>query len=228
VAEERVRIARDRHDVVAHHLALANAQAGTLAHLMRTRPDQAHRIIADLAGTTSAALRELKATVGVLRQPGAPDGLSVPASGLAELTGLTAALRSAGLSVLVVTEGVPRRLSPGADHTAFRIVQEALTNVTKHAAAEEARITLAYAEDGLTLTVTDDGNGDAPFPAPDSGSGGSGGSGGFGLMGMRERAQSVGGRLRAGPRPGGGFEVTAELPLCPDEPEGDPVGREPV
>jgi len=220
VDEERMRIARELHDVTAHHLALANAQAGTVAHLMRTRPDQAHRILADLAATTSAALRELKATVGLLRQPDAPDMSPAVAPGLAGLADLTAALRSAGLTVLVVTEGVPRQLSPGADHTAFRIVQEALTNVTKHAAADEACIRLAYSRDGLTITVMDDGGGDTALsgrakpPAPGSG---------FGLIGMRERAQSVGGRLRAGPRPGGGFEVTAELPLHPDGLEEGPV-----
>ncbi|WP_217569770.1 sensor histidine kinase [Streptomyces sp. GbtcB7] len=215
VAEERLRIARELHDVTAQHLALANAQAGTLAHLLRGQPDQVHKILADLATTTSAALRELKATVGLLRHEGTEDrhedteGASSPtAPGLARLAGLTASFRSAGLDVTVSTEGEPRQLTPAADLTAFRIVQEALTNVTKHAAAKTARVRLAYSHDRLTLTVADDGGTlrSAPPTPPVPG-------GGFGLVGMRERAQSVGGRLRAGPRPGGGFEVSAELPL---------------
>ncbi|MFE2519015.1 sensor histidine kinase [Streptomyces mirabilis] len=217
VAEERLRIARELHDVTAQHLALANAQAGTLAHLLRGQPDQVHKIVADLATTTSAALRELKATVGLLRHEGTEDaedtedteGASSPtAPGLARLAGLTASFRSAGLDVTVSTEGEPRQLTPAADLTAFRIVQEALTNVTKHAAAKTARVRLAYSHDRLTLTVADDGGTirSAPPTPPVPG-------GGFGLVGMRERAQSVGGRLRAGPRPGSGFEVRAELPL---------------
>ncbi|MGW2609071.1 sensor histidine kinase [Streptomyces mirabilis] len=240
VAEERLRIARELHDVTAQHLALANAQAGTLAHLLRGQPDQVHKILADLATTTSAALRELKATVGLLRHEDTKDtedtehteeseeseksgesgeseeseesdeseGASSPtAPGLARLAGLTASFRSAGLDVTVSTEGEPQQLTPAADLTAFRIVQEALTNVTKHAAAKTARVRLAYSHDRLTLTVADDGGAlrSAP-PTPQV-------PGGFGLVGMRERAQSVGGRLRAGPGPGGGFEVRAELPL---------------
>ncbi|MFF3660095.1 sensor histidine kinase [Streptomyces olivochromogenes] len=223
VAEERLRIARELHDVTAQHLALANAQAGTLAHLLRGQPDQVHKILAGLATTTSAALRELKATVGLLRHEGTEgtegtvntegtettEGASSPtAPGLARLAGLTASFRSAGLDVTVSTEGEPRQLTPAADLTAFRIVQEALTNVTKHAAAKSARVRLTYSHDRLTLTVADDGGTvrSAPPTPPIP-------CGGFGLIGMRERAQSVGGRLRAGPRSGGGFEVRAELPL---------------
>ncbi|GAA4610721.1 histidine kinase [Actinoallomurus liliacearum] len=211
VTEERMRIARELHDVVAHHLALANAQAGTAAHLARTRPDQAQRILADLTGTTSSALRELKATVGLLRQTGDPDAPMEPAPGLARLPDLVASFRSAGLTVTVVTEGDPRPLSAGVDLTAFRIVQEALTNVTKHAAAQAARVRLAYSRDRLTITVTDDG--DATIPAAP------GPAAGFGLIGMRERALSVGGLLLAGRRPEGGFEVTTELPLRPRDTE---------
>lgn len=208
VAEERLRIARELHDVTAQHLALANAQAGTLAHLLRGQPEQVHKILADLATTTSAALRELKATVGLLRQEDSEGTSSPAAPGLARLADLTASFRSAGLTATVSSEGEPRQLTPPADLTAFRIVQEALTNVTKHAAAGTARIRLVYSRDRLTLTVTDDGGTARPDPPTSPGPGG-----GFGLLGMRERAQSVGGNLRAGPRPGGGFEVRAELPL---------------
>jgi signal transduction histidine kinase len=213
VAEERMRIARELHDVVAHHLALANAQAGTAAHLVRSRPDQAEKILTELGGTTSSALRDLKATVGLLRQEGDPSAPLEPAPGLAQLCDLTAAFGSAGLTVTVVVEGEPRRLSPGVDLTAFRIVQEALTNVSKHAATRTAQVRLAYSHDRLTIMVTDQGTGPVPS-TPAAGSG-------FGLIGMRERAHSVGGRLVAGHRPTGGFEVGTELPLHPETPRED-------
>jgi signal transduction histidine kinase len=207
VAEERMRIARELHDVVAHHLALANAQAGTAAHLARTHPEQVQKILTDLAGTTSSALREMKATVGLLRQRDDPDAPLAPAPGLGQLTELTDTFKSTGLTVRVVTEGPSRPLTPGVDLTAYRIVQEALTNVTKHAAAEAAHVHLHYGDDQLTITVTDDGTSTAPAaPAPGHG---------FGLIGMRERANSVGGALRAGHRLEGGYEVTTRLPLYP-------------
>ncbi|MFI6611240.1 sensor histidine kinase [Streptomyces sp. NBC_01336] len=206
VAEERVRIARELHDVVAHHLALANAQAGTAAHLVRRNPAQAERLIIDLAGTTSSALRELKATVGLLRSPDDPDSPLEPAPGLDRLPDLITAHEAAGLRVTVTTEGDERTLAPGVDLTAYRIIQEALTNVTKHAAAHGAHVTLTYAGHLLTITVSDDGSG-APASDP------AGQGGGFGLIGMRERARSAGGRFHAGRRPDGGFTVTAELPL---------------
>ncbi|MEU1268725.1 sensor histidine kinase [Streptomyces sp. NPDC005799] len=210
VAEERMRIARELHDVVAHHLALANAQAGTAAHLARTHPEQVQKILTDLAGTTSSALREMKATVGLLRQNDDPDAPLAPTPGLGQLGELTDALQSTGLTVQVSTEGVPRPLTPGVDLTAYRIVQEALTNVTKHAAARAAYVRLRYGDDHMTITVTDDGNATASAaPAPGSG---------FGLIGMRERAHSVGGALQAGHRLEGGFEVTTRLPLYPATP----------
>ncbi|WP_449348809.1 sensor histidine kinase [Streptomyces shaanxiensis] len=207
VTEERMRIARELHDVVAHHLALANAQAGTAEHLALSNPPQTKRILHDLTGTTSSALRELKATLGLLRQTD-DDGSAPlePAPGLARLPELVSSCASAGITVTVTTEGEPQPLSPGVDLTAFRIVQEALTNVTKHAATQSAHVRFAYAGTRLLITVTDEGphTGSAAEPAK-----------GFGVMGMRERAQSVGGELRAGPRPEGGFEVSTALPLQP-------------
>ncbi|MEU3615731.1 sensor histidine kinase [Streptomyces sp. NPDC006872] len=209
VVEERVRIARELHDVVAHHLALANAQAGTAAHLARTHPDRVQGLLTDLAGTTSSALRELKATVGLLRQAGDGDAPLAPSPGLAQLAELTQACACAGLDVRIATEGTARPLTPGVDLTAYRIVQEALTNVSKHAGARTARVRLHFGRDRLTITVTDDGTA-VPAAAP--------GGRGFGLIGMRERAESVGGVLQAGRRPGGGFQVTTRLPLHPDTP----------
>ncbi|KOX00705.1 histidine kinase [Streptomyces sp. NRRL B-1140] len=206
VTEERVRIARELHDVVAHHMALANAQAGTAAHLALTSPEQSRKILTDLTGTTSSALRELKATLGLLRDDDAPGSSGLePSPGLSRLPELVSACESAGLEVTVTTRGEPRPLSPGVDLTAYRIVQEALTNVTKHATAETAHVLLVYTGSRLLITVTNDGPSVPEVPR----------GRGFGVMGMRERALSIGGELCAGPRPQGGFEVTTALPLQP-------------
>jgi signal transduction histidine kinase len=185
-------------------MALANAQAGTAAHLFATHPAQAGRILTELTGTTTAALRELEATVGLLRQPEPAEESLNPAPGLDRLPDLVAAFAAAALHITITVDGPVQPLSAGADLTAFRIVQEALTNVAKHAAVNTAHVNLAYSDEQLTITVSDDGGPVTPPRAP---------GGGFGLIGMRERAQSAGGRLRAGHRPEGGFAVTAELPI---------------
>ena len=213
VAEERMRIARDLHDVVAHHLALANAQAGTAAHIARTNPEQAREMLSELSSTTSAALRELKATVGLLRNGDDAEAPTAPTPGLAQLSDLAESFASTGLHVEVETIGTPRPLDPGVDLTAFRIVQEALTNVKKHAVTEKARVRLAYTDDEIAVTVIDEADRQHPKTAASSA------NSGFGLIGMRERANSVGGRLRAGRRPEGGFQVAAELPLRVRNPE---------
>ncbi|WP_371664063.1 sensor histidine kinase [Streptomyces sp. NBC_00280] len=210
VAEERMRIARELHDVVAHHMAVANAQAGTARHLAPTHPEQAMKLLDELSVTTSSALLELRATVGVLRQTGDPDTDSLePAPGLDRLPELIATCESAGIEVIVTTEGEPRSLSPGVDLTAYRIIQEALTNVTKHGAGRGASIRLTYSDSRLLISVTNDAATTTPSVP----------GGGYGLMGMRERAHSVGGDLHAGPRPDGGFEVATALPLHPLAPE---------
>ncbi|MYW02594.1 sensor histidine kinase [Streptomyces sp. SID3343] len=217
VAEERMRIARELHDAVAHYMAVAHAQAGTAAHLADTHPEQTRKILTDLVGTTTSALLELRATVGVLRQNAGPDADPLePTPGLDRLPTLVAACESAGLTVTVGTEGEVRPLSPGVDLTAYRIIQEALTNATKHAPDHTARVRLRYDGSRLLLTVTNDGtaNGGAAAPMP---------GGGYGLMGMRERAHSIGGDLRAGPRPEGGFEVAAALPFQPRTPADAPA-----
>ncbi|MEU1427039.1 sensor histidine kinase [Nocardia sp. NPDC005746] len=208
VGEERVRIARELHDIVAHHMALAHAQASTAAYLLRSQPDQAQEMLDELAGTTSAALRELKATVGLLREDDSDAPLE-PTPGLAQLSELLTSFERTGLTLSLSITGVPRPLSPGADLTAYRIIQEALTNVAKHASTATATVRLVYSRLLLTISVSDDGGsgavrGDQDSVAP-----------GYGLIGMNERAVSVGGHLHAGPKPGGGFEVTTELPLEP-------------
>ena len=216
VGEERLRIARELHDVVAHHLALANAQAGTVAHLIRARPEQAQKMVAEPAGTTSSALRELKAAVGLLRQADEPDTPLQPAPGLAQLPELTAAVAATGLSVEVTTQGRARPPSPGVDLTAYRIIQEALTNVAKHAATDAAQIRLCYSGDRLTRTVLNETRGTAPA-APAAGT-----DTGFGLIGMHERAQSVGGAVHTGRQADGVFEVAAQPPLHVPDPEEGP------
>ncbi|MCP9949112.1 sensor histidine kinase [Actinomadura madurae] len=228
VTEERMRIARELHDVVAHHLALANAQAGTAAHFALTDPRRTKKILTGLTDTTSSALRELKSTLGLLRHNGGPDSASLePSPSLARLPELVSTCASAGLTVTVTTTGEPRPLTSGVDLTAFRIVQEALTNATKHAAADTAHVRLAYEDSRLLITVTNDeppGATDVAASAPGQG---------FGIMGMRERAHTVGGEFRAGPRPGGGFEVAAGLPLplaaaeAAPEATDDPTGEQP-
>lgn len=211
VAEERMRIARELHDVVAHHMAVANAQAGTARHLAPTHPEQAMKLLDELTATTSSALLELRATVGVLRRIGDdPDADPLePAPGLDRLPELIATCETAGVEVTVTTEGEPRPLSPGVDLTAYRIIQEALTNVTKHGAGTGANVRLTYSDSRLLISVTNDG---AATTSSVPG-------GGYGLMGMRERAHSVGGDLHAGPRPEGGFEVATALPLHSLAPE---------
>ncbi|MFJ5208529.1 sensor histidine kinase [Streptomyces nigra] len=204
VAEERVRIARELHDLVAHQITLANAQAQVAAQFFDTRPDQSRTSLRDVVATTGQALDELRATVGLLRQTGDTAEPVEPAPGLARLPELLDTFRRAGLEVAVREEGTARPLPPGVDLTAYRIVQEALTNVAKHARTGRARIALTWHRDRVTVTVADDGpgGGGAPERPP-----------GYGLIGMRERATAVGGDLSAGRRPEGGFLVTARLPV---------------
>jgi signal transduction histidine kinase len=205
LSEERLRIARDLHDVVAHHLAVANAQAGTAAHLLTRHPDQARELLAGLGGSTSAALRELKATVGLLRGPGddSPAG-TTPAPGLGQLPELIESCRAAGIDVRVVSAGTPRPLPPLVELTAFRIVQEALTNVTRHAVRPVVTISLGYDADTFSVHVLNTSA--RPGPA---------GTGGYGLIGMRERALAVGGAVQAGPAGPDRYAVWLTIPLAP-------------
>ncbi|EST25342.1 hypothetical protein M877_22705 [Streptomyces niveus NCIMB 11891] len=213
VAEERVRIARELHDLVAHQITLANAQATVAAHLFDIRPEQTRKSLGELVETTGHALDELRSTVGLLRQSGDTAGPAEPAPGLSRLPALLASFRGAGLEVSVEQEGTARPLAPGVDLTAYRIVQEALTNVTKHAATGTARVLLAWSRDRVTVTVADDGEGAVAVPGRPPG---------YGLIGMRERATAAGGQLSAGRRPEGGFLVSAELPLPPVRSGGAP------
>ncbi|MCQ4213750.1 sensor histidine kinase [Streptomyces longispororuber] len=209
VAEERVRIARELHDLVAHQITLANAQATVAAHLFDSRPEQTRKSLGELVATTSDALDDLRATVGLLRQSGDPAAPGEPAPGLSRLPTLLDSFRRAGLHVSLHEEGTARPLPPGVDLTAYRIVQEALTNVTKHAGSTcTASVRLAWLSERVTLTVADDGHGGATRTGANR-------APGYGLIGMRERATAVGGLLSAGSGPEGGFLVRAQLPLPP-------------
>ncbi|RNL70841.1 sensor histidine kinase [Streptomyces sp. I6] len=237
VAEERLRIARDLHDVVAHHIALVNVQAGVAAHVMDRRPDQAREALSQVREASRSALTELRATVGLLRQSGDPAAPTEPAPGLAVLEPLLDGFRRSGLPVRLARTDRGTELPAAVDLAAYRIVQEALTNVRKHAgAAAKAEVSVVRVGGTVEVTVLDHGRPAGPGPEGAEGAEGAegtegtdgetvagGGSGGHGLVGMRERVTALGGTLTAGPRYGGGFRVQAILPVEPDA-EGDVDG----
>jgi signal transduction histidine kinase len=200
--EERMRIARELHDVLAHNISLINVQAGVALHLMDDQPGQARGALTAIKQASNDALGELRSVLDVLRQ-GDEAPPRAPASGLAHLDSLVARAGATGLEVRTRVEGTPRPLSAGTDLAAYRIVQESLTNVTRHAGPARATVRIAYGTDDLTVQVDDDGKG----PSPTNGGGGNG------IRGMRERVAALGGELAAGPRAGGGFRVLARLPL---------------
>ncbi|MEV6296892.1 sensor histidine kinase [Streptomyces sp. NPDC004059] len=205
VAEERLRIARDLHDVVAHHIALVNVQAGVAAHVMDKRPDQAKEALGHVREASRSALEELRATVGLLRQSGDPEAPTEPAPGLSRLDELADTFRHAGLPVEVARADQGTELPAAVGLAAYRIIQEALTNAQKHAGADaKAEVSVVRVGPNIEVTVLDDGAGAAGVP---------GDGGGHGLLGMRERVTALGGTLTTGPRYGGGFRVHAILPL---------------
>ncbi|MCT9077431.1 sensor histidine kinase [Streptomyces fulvoviolaceus] len=196
--EERLRIARELHDVLAHSISVINVQAGVGLALLDTDPEQARTALTTIKAASKEALGEVRQVLDTLRTPG--DAPRAPAPGLDRLPELAAQAASAGLTVEV--EGVPPHLAPGTDLAAFRIVQEALTNVVRHSGSRHARVRLDHDGGALRLRIDDDG------PATGADAGGSGN----GLAGMRERAAALGGTIEAGPRPDGGFRVLAVLP----------------
>ncbi|MFJ2817883.1 sensor histidine kinase [Streptomyces sp. NPDC087294] len=213
VAEERLRIARDLHDVVAHHIALVNVQAGVAAHVMDKRPDQAKEALAHVRAASRSALNELRATVGLLRQSGDPEAPTEPAPGLARLDELVGTFRNAGLPVEVARADQDTDLPAAVDLAAYRVVQEALTNVRKHAGKEaRAEVSVVRVGPDVEVTVLDDGTGADADP---------GSGGGHGLLGMRERVTALRGTLTTGPRHGGGFRVQATLPITPRRTPGE-------
>ncbi|MEU4349529.1 sensor histidine kinase [Streptomyces sp. NPDC023838] len=213
VAAERARIARELHDVVAHNVSVMVVQADGAAYVMDAAPDQARIALETISMTGRQALAEMRRLLGVLRTGEHREaGEYVPQPDVEQIEELVEQVRTAGLTVDFKIEGTPRPLPSGVELTAYRIVQEALTNTRKHGGPEAgASVRLVYFDDGLGLLVEDDGRGAAHEMYEDGGADGQG----HGLIGMRERVGMVGGTLDAGPRPGGGFRISALLPLKP-------------
>ncbi|MEV7724337.1 sensor histidine kinase [Streptomyces sp. NPDC087917] len=211
VAAERARIARELHDVVAHNVSVMVVQADGAAYVMDVAPEQAKEALQTISGTGRQALAEMRRLLGVLRTGEPQDSEDyVPQPDVEQIEVLVEQVRASGLTVDFEIEGAPRKLPSGVELTAYRIVQEALTNTRKHGGPDaRASVRLVYFDDGLGLLVEDDGRGAAHELYEDGGADGAG----HGLIGMRERIGMVGGTLDAGPRPGGGFRISALLPL---------------
>lgn len=196
--EARLRVAQELHDVLAHHISLINVQAGVALHLVDERPEQTRVALAAIKTASKDALGSLRAALDLLRNPGEAAPRS-PTEGLAQLPGIVDSVRAAGLDITYTETGVVREVPIATQLAALRITQESLTNTLRHSGAAHASVTLAYEPGRLVVTVTDDGRGGVPIP-------------GNGLTGMSERATVLGGTCTAGPAPGGGFIVRAELP----------------
>jgi signal transduction histidine kinase len=211
VSEERLRIARDVHDVVAHAMVTINVQAGVGAYLLRDDPEQAHSALRTIKQVSGDALTDLRSMLGILRTGDDATGSPAPpVQRLSELGDLREGLAAAGVDLTVEVAPEARALPAWVDATGYRIVQEAMTNTLRHAGPTTARIRVRRTGGCVVIEVEDDGGTAAPGPLRDSGSGN-------GIRGMRERAAAAGGSLEAGPRPEGGWRVTASLPLVRDD-----------
>ncbi|WP_405690088.1 sensor histidine kinase [Streptomyces sp. NBC_00057] len=204
--EERLRMARELHDVLAHSISVINVQSSVGLALLDSDPEQARTALTTIKAASKEALGEVRQVLDTLRTPG--DAPRAPAPGLDRLPELVEQAAGAGLTVAVETDGVRGAVPPGADLAAFRIVQEALTNVVRHSGSRTAQVRIGYEPGHIRLRIDDEG------PATGNDAGGSGN----GLAGMRERAAALGGTIEAGPRADGGFRVRAELPLPSDAP----------
>ncbi|SFO84967.1 MULTISPECIES: sensor histidine kinase [Actinomadura] len=200
--EERLRIARELHDSLTHSISIIKVQAGVAVHLAHRRGEDVPPALVAIQEASGDAMRELRATLEVLRDHDRSEG-ETAASGLDRLDDLVERARSTGLPVTVTVTGTPRELPPEVDRAAYRIVQEALTNVSRHAGGAAAEVVIDYRQEDLVVRVDDHGEADPDAPPVP----------GTGLLGMRERVTALGGRLRAEPRPESGFTVRAELPL---------------
>jgi signal transduction histidine kinase len=208
---ERLRLARELHDTLASAIVVIGVQAGVADQALdrgEAGREQAREALRTIRTATRQVLKDLQATVATLRGRSGADG---PVRGIGRLDALTSLAADAGVRVGLTVQGAARRLPPAVDLAAYRIVQEALTNVLRHAGPATATVRLTYDEDHLVVQVDDDGHGAAAGWPP---------VGGTGLLGMRERVAALGGRLEAGPRPSGGFRVLATLPLDGPEPQG--------
>jgi signal transduction histidine kinase len=223
VTDERLRISRDLHDSMGHHIALINAQAGLGAHVFEHQPAAAKQALAHIMQTSRVALDDLRDTVGLLRQAGEPAAPTEPPLGVGGLVNLIASFRKAGMRIAHEVDGYARPLPSTIDRAAYRVVQESLTNVRKHAGDVAARVRLSFQPAALQIVVEDEGSAQGvlvghPASVPDQR------GAGYGILGMRERVSALGGCLDAGPRSAGGFRVSAVLPLPAREqsPVGEP------
>ena len=205
LAEERLRIARELHDVVSHSIAMINVQSSAALHVMEERPGQAREALLAIKSASHDALRDLRGILGLLHQADDEEPRG-PAAGLSEVGTLVDSVRRAGLQVAMEMDGDGGRLPSAIDLAAYRVVQEALTNVVRHAPGAAATVAVHRKPDLLLVEVRDDGRSEPQAAGGRQGAG-------RGLAGMRERVQAAGGVLEAGPRPGGGFTVRARLPL---------------
>jgi signal transduction histidine kinase len=206
VREERVRIAQELHDVVAHTLAVITVQAGVGRRLMAKRPEETADALESIEAIGRTAQEELGVVLGLLREEGVGAAALSPVPRLVDLKELVETVRASGMSVELRASGTDRLLPPGLELSIYRVVQEALTNVVKHAPRARATVELAVSEGKIRVEVVDDGR-------PGAGRVEEGGSPGHGIVGMRERIAAFGGSLVAGPRPGGGYRVVAEVPI---------------
>ncbi|CAN5401124.1 histidine kinase [soil metagenome] len=206
VDEERLRIARELHDVVAHSIVTISVQAGMAAHVFDTQPEEARAAIGEIRKLSKDTLQELRTTLGYLRTADNDQESRTPAPGMDQIEALLGRMRAAGLRIRVNVRGTPRSLPAAVDLIAYRIIQEALTNVVKHVGAAMVEVDLGFESDRFEIRVADDGRGALPVPSVSEGTQ-------HGLLGMRERAAAVGGKFSAGPRQGEGFEVCATLPI---------------
>ncbi|GGL89962.1 ATPase [Streptomyces fumigatiscleroticus] len=218
VAGERVRIARELHDVVAHHMAVINVQAGLARFVFDSDAPTAREALHTIAGASGEALAELRRMLGLLRADGVQGADGAPTPGLDQLEEMVTRVRAGGVPVDLRITGEPRPLPPGVQLCLYRVVQEALTNVLKHAPGARAAVRLAYRAGEVTVRVTDDGKGVDPDKMREHG--------GHGLIGMRERAKLYGGTIVVGPRSEGGFGVLLTLPTSvPAARRGDLAGE---
>jgi len=202
-SEERLTMARELHDVLAHHISMMNVQAGVALHLMDRRPEQARIALTAIEAASREAMGELRSVLMILNRPDEPPPRA-PAPSLARLDGLVDQAAAAGIAVRTQVEGEPRPLPAPIEATAYRIVQEALTNVIRHARASAAAVRIGYGPCELTVEIEDNGDGAGQKPVL--------AGGGNGIPGMRERVRALGGEFEAVPLPGRGFRVWARLP----------------
>ena len=201
-AEERLRLSRDVHDVVSHSLSMIAVRSGVARLLIDQQPEEARAALTAIETASRSALDELRQMLRQIRDPASGHEIATPTLG--DLPALVDRLRHGGLDLCYQRTGEPRRYGTALELSAYRIAQEALTNVVKHAGAAHAWVEVAHGHSELTITVTDDGPGPAQPPS---------GPPGLGIVGMRERAAMLGGQLTAGSRPEGGFAVVARLPV---------------